>query len=247
MPSHFLAAGAELHPTEHAQATLFGLTFNIDTVIGTVVAAGIVVVLGLLVRWKVTSGVPSGMQLAFESITKMMRDQVQTIIGVRVAPFLIPLSLALFVFTLVGSWLTILPLHIGDKSIMPPPTADVNCVYPLALLVFGWKHVSGARQHGGAGKQLVHTLKGHMPAFAFMWVIEEISGVVSHALRLFGNIFAGVIMLELFALMPAYIEWAPNAAWKLFDMFIGLVQAFIFALLTIIYFGQAMEDREGEH
>jgi len=68
--------------------------------------------------------------------------------------------------------------------------------------------------------------------------------VVSHSLRLFGNIFAGGVMLMLFTLIPAYITWLPIAGWKLFDTFIGLVQAFIFAFLTIIYFAQSMEDRE---
>jgi F-type H+-transporting ATPase subunit a len=242
-----LASSVQLNPTEHATANFLGLTFNWDTILGTVVAALVVIALAYVVRFSYTSRVPNKVQLAFEGTTKMMRDQIETVIGVRVAPYLVPLSLALFVMCLVSSWLTILPLHFGHKSVMPPPTADVNFVYPLALLVFIWKHVAGSRRHGGPGKQLIHTLKGHEPKFAVMWVIEEISGLFSHALRLWGNIFAGVIMLELFALLPAYVEWAPNGAWKLFDMFIGLVQSFIFALLCIVYFGQAMENREAAH
>lgn len=48
-------------------------------------------------------------------------------------------------------------------------------------------------------------------------------------------------MVGLIALFPAWILWLPNAIWKSFDLFIGLIQAFIFALLTILYFGQSME------
>jgi F-type H+-transporting ATPase subunit a len=59
------------------------------------------------------------------------------------------------------------------------------------------------------------------------------------ALRLFGNIFAGGIMLALIGLIPIYGLWAPNLLWKLFDMFIGGIQAFIFALLTVLYFAMA--------
>lgn len=242
-----LASDIQLNPTEHATAEFLGMTFNVDTIIGTAVAAAIIIALALVVRFSYTSGVPNKVQLAFETTTKMLRDQVETIIGVRVAPFLIPLSLTMFVLCLTASWLTILPVHVGHKSVLPPPTADVNFVYPLALVVFIWKHIQGSKQHGGPGKQFLHTIKGHQKEFALMWIIEEISGVVSHALRLWGNIFAGVIMLELFALLPAYIGWAPNGGWKLFDMFIGLIQSFIFALLTIIYFGQAMEHREEGH
>jgi F-type H+-transporting ATPase subunit a len=46
-------------------------------------------------------------------------------------------------------------------------------------------------------------------------------------------------MLALIGLMPSYALWAPNLIWKAFDMFIGLIQAFIFALLTVLYFAMA--------
>jgi len=45
--------------------------------------------------------------------------------------------------------------------------------------------------------------------------------------------------------MPAYVLWLPNAGWKLFDMFIGALQALIFSLLTIMYFSEAVGDEEG--
>ena len=50
-------------------------------------------------------------------------------------------------------------------------------------------------------------------------------------------------------MFPWYIQWAPNAIWKTFDLFVGLIQAFIFSLLTILYFSQSMEldhDHEDE-
>jgi len=78
-------------------------------------------------------------------------------------------------------------------------------------------------------------------------LIEEIARPFTLALRLFGNVFSGVIMVSLIALFPAYILWAPNSIWKLFELFIGLIQAFIFALLTIIYFGSVAPDEEGAH
>ncbi|MEP6665632.1 MAG: F0F1 ATP synthase subunit A, partial [Nocardioidaceae bacterium] len=70
-------------------------------------------------------------------------------------------------------------------------------------------------------------------------LIEEIVKPFTLALRLFGNIFSGGIMLAIIGLLPAYVLWGPNGLWKLFDLFIGLIQAFIFALLTILYFGMA--------
>jgi F-type H+-transporting ATPase subunit a len=241
--SERVLAAEDIQVGHHVKVEFLGMTFHLDTILGTLVAAAVVVGLGLFVRAKMTSGVPNGVQLFFESVTKFLRDQIETSIGVRTAPFLVPLSIALFIFILVCNWLVVLPLH----HYLPPPTGDVNLVYPLALLVFFWRQVAGSRAHGGPHRQLVHIAKGHKPSLAPLWFLEEITGVVSHSLRLFGNIFAGGVMLSLFALIPPYIAWLPNAGWKMFDLFIGIVQAFIFAFLTIIYFAQSMEDREGAH
>lgn len=243
MSAQVVMAAAEVEIGHHSEWHVFGLTLHADTILGTIFAGAVVIGLGLFVRARVTSGVPNGVQLFFEGITKFLRDQIETSIGVRTAPFLVPLSVGLFVFILAANWIVVLPLH----HYLPPPTADVNLVYPLALLVFIWRQIAGARQHGGPGRQFLHIAKGHNPMLAPMWILEEITSVVSHALRLFGNIFAGGVMLALFALIPAYIAWAPTTLWKMFDMFIGLIQAFIFAFLTILYFAQSMEDREGAH
>jgi F-type H+-transporting ATPase subunit a len=78
-------------------------------------------------------------------------------------------------------------------------------------------------------------------------VLEELIKPITLALRLFGNIFAGGIMLALITLMPVYILWAPNLLWKAFDMAIGVIQAFIFALLTVLYFAMAGAGHGDEH
>ena len=239
MSVQFLAA-EKIEVGKHLKIELFGVTLHLDTIIGTLFAGAVVIGLGLYVRAKITSGVPNGVQLFFEAVIKFLRDQVETSIGMRTAPFLLPLAVGLFIFILACNWIVLLPLH----HVMPPPTADVNLVYPMALLVFFWRQVAGSIAHGGPHKQLAHIAQGHQPKLAPLWFLEEITGVVSHSLRLFGNIFAGGVMLSLFTLIPAYITWLPMAGWKLFDTFIGLVQAFIFAFLTIIYFAQSMEDRE---
>ena len=87
---------------------------------------------------------------------------------------------------------------------------------------------------------------GLVPLMLPVHLLGEIAKPISLSLRLFGNIFAGGIMVALIALFPPYIMWAPNAIWKTFDLFVGLIQAFIFALLTILYFSQSMELDE-EH
>ena len=110
----------------------------------------------------------------------------------------------------------------------------------LALFVFVCYHAAGVWRRGIIGHP-VKLLKGHVTLMAPINLVEEFAKPISLSLRLFGNIFAGGILVALIALFPPYILWLPNAIWKSFDLFVGAIQAFIFALLTILYFGQSME------
>jgi len=232
-----------INPTEQAQVHFLGLALNIDTIIGTVIAALVVIGVGLFVRMRITTGVPNGVQLALETLVKLVRNQVDEAIGIDVAPFLVPVAMCLFLFILACNWLSVLPLNVGDHALMEPPTADVNLTYALALLMFCWQHVAGTKRHQGLGKHLAHVAKGHFPPFAPKWIMLQFVDLSSLALRLFGNMWAGGLMISLLALLPGYVFWLPGAAWKLFDLGIGLLQAYIFMLLTITYFKEQMEIR----
>jgi len=111
------------------------------------------------------------------------------------------------------------------------------------LFVFVGYHVAGIRRRGIIGHP-VALLKGHVAFLAPINIVEEIAKPISLSLRLFGNMFAGGILVALISLFPWWIMWLPNAIWKSFDLFVGAIQAFIFALLTILYFSQSMELEE---
>ncbi len=230
----------------HIEQKWFGLTVNVDTVLSTAIAGVIVIALAFFLRAKVTStGVPGGVQLFFEAITIQMRNQVESAIGMRIAPFVLPLAVALFCFILFANWLSVLPVQYTDAEgvtteLIKPPASDINFVLALALFVFLCYHAAGVWRRGVIGHP-IKVAKGHVAFLAPINIVEEIAKPISLSLRLFGNIFAGGIMVGLIALFPAWILWLPNAIWKSFDLFIGLIQAFIFALLTILYFGQSME------
>jgi F-type H+-transporting ATPase subunit a len=229
---------------EHSTVEIGGLTFNIDTIWSTLVAGAIVVGLGLWMRRKVTSGVPSKIQIIWETIVDAVTRQVEDSLG-RVNRYVVQLAIALFTFILIANWLELIPSG-HDPHLLVAPTADVNLTYALALLVIVGVHVHSVRMRGwkGYGK---HYLEPYAVLFPLN-VIEELVKPVTLALRLFGNIFSSGIMIALIGLLPLWIMWGPNAAWKLFAMFIGVIQAFIFALLTILYFGMAGEVHdEDEH
>mgnify|MGYP002652380858 CR=1 FL=1 len=223
-----------------------GMTFHGDTIIATLIAAAIVIGLAFFLKAKITSGVPNGVQLFFEAVTIQMRNQIESAIGLKVAPFALPLAVCLFVFILASNWLSVLPVQYGHSELLKPPATDINFVLALALFVFVAYQIAGIRRRGPLthAKQVV---KGHVAILAPINVIEEIAKPVSLSLRLFGNMFAGGIMVALIALLPAYVMWAPNAIWKSFDLFVGLIQAFIFSLLTILYFSQSMSLEDEHH
>ena len=246
MMETILAEGAPIEVGEHHTAVWPVLgTVNVDTILSSAIAAVIVIALAFFFRAKVTStGVPGGVQLFFEAITVGMRNQIESAIGMRIAPFVLPLAVTIFVYILISNWLSVLPLQYQENGhtteLLSSAAADINYVLALALFVFVCYHLAGFWRRGFLGHPF-RVLKGHVAFMAPFNVVEEFAKPVSLSLRLFGNIFAGGILVALIAMFPWWAMWAPNAIWKAFDLFVGLIQAFIFALLTILYFAQAME------
>jgi F-type H+-transporting ATPase subunit a len=261
MTEMFLAEGA-IEVGKHDTMKLFGLSINIDTVASSALAAVIVIALAFFLRSKVTSsGVPGGVQLFFEAITIQMRNQIESAIGMRIAPFVLPLAVTLFVYILISNWLAVLPVQYSQgpkgtpKELFAAPASDINYVLALALFVFLCYHLAGIWRSGPIGYP-AKIVKGHVwhtlpkvvgVVFSPINIVEELAKPISLSLRLFGNIFAGGILVALIALFPPYVMWAPNAIWKAFDLFVGAIQAFIFALLTVLYFSQSMELEGEDH
>ncbi|TWE07978.1 F0F1 ATP synthase subunit A [Rudaeicoccus suwonensis] len=234
-----LATSTDINPGHHITFTAFGMTFNADTMWSTAIAGLIVIGLGLWMRRNVGRKVPTKLQLFWESLVQTVTKQVEDSLG-KVNPFVVPLAITLFIFILISNWLEMIPTD--DKLVSP--TADVNLTYAMALFVIVGVHIYSIRERGVKG-YFKHYFQPY-PILFPLNLIEEITKPITLALRLFGNIFSSGIMISMIALFPSYILWGPNVVWKLFDLFIGLIQAFIFALLTILYFGMASDHAE-EH
>jgi F-type H+-transporting ATPase subunit a len=238
----------EIKIGEHVVRKLGGISFNLDTIWTTLIAGGLVLLLGFLARRALTRDtedhVPTKLQLFWETIVSQVNTQVEDNLG-RVHPYVAPLAISLFFFILFANWLELLPTELNEKThLLPAPTADTNLTYAMALLVMVSVWTYGIRQKGVKGyfKHFVEPFPVLLP----LNILEELIKPLTLALRLFGNIFAGGIMLALIGLLPIYVLWAPNLLWKLFDMAIGGIQAFIFALLTVLYFAMAGAGHE-EH
>ena len=227
----------EITVGEHPRFSLFGLGMNRDTVISTLVAGGVLVVLGLIMRAQISpAGVPGKLQLTFETLVDYIQGLVEDSFGVKVAPFVVPLATTLFAFILIANWVEIIPTD--DKLISP--TSDINLTAAMAVLVLVWVHVTGIQKKGMLG--YVKSFTGAPRWLIPFRAIEEVAKPLSLALRLFGNLFAGGLMIALIGLFPSFVLWLPTVVWKLFDMFIGVIQALIFSLLTIVYFSFAVNE-----
>jgi F-type H+-transporting ATPase subunit a len=228
---------ADIEVGHHRTVEWMGLTFNIDTVWSTFLAGIIVFGVGLYMARRASSGRPSKLQLAWETIVDAIERQVASSMG-QVAPFVVPLALTLFLFILIANWLGLIP----TRGYLEAPSADINFTLALALTVIIWMHITAIRKKG-VRSYLRHYAEPYA-ALIPLEIIGEIVKPFTLALRLFGNIFAGGVMLAIIGLIPAWLLWLPNGLWKGFDLIIGAIQAFIFALLTILYFGFALEEEE---
>ncbi|TME92749.1 MAG: F0F1 ATP synthase subunit A [Chloroflexi bacterium] len=142
-----------------------------------------------------------------------------------------------------------------------PANTDVKPTAAMAVVVFIVVNAYAIRRRGVLGYLHHLTRPFELPVWAripytVLNVIEEIAKPATLALRLFGNILAGLLMIYVITLLlgslPYVGPWLVGpialAIWKLFDvLFIGLIQAFIFMLLTMVYFGLAREGLEEDH
>jgi F-type H+-transporting ATPase subunit a len=238
MKNHFvLASGNITIGDHHGVWHVAGLTIYGDVVWTTLLAAAIVMTLGLVMRRKVTSGVPGKLQLIWEILVEQVSDLASSAIGPEGLPF-VGMGLTIGLFILVCNWLAFIPS--GDPGFIAPPTGDVNLPLALALIVFFTVHYNSVKARG-LGGYFKHYAQPYA-ALTPINIIEEITKPITLTFRLFGNIFSGVLMISVIVtLIPPYLSWIGLAIWKPFDeLFIGAIQAFIFALLTIMYLGMGM-------
>jgi F-type H+-transporting ATPase subunit a len=232
---------------EHVTRDIGGVKLNLDTIWTTAIAIAVVLGMGFYLRAKSTAGVPGRLQMLWEVVVGSVSDQVEDSLGPTYRN-VVPLAVTLFVLVLTCDWLELFPGLFHNTDYLPSPSADVNLTYALGLTVFVVTNYAAVKAKGPR-RYLAHFAR--KPRIMLpLHIIEEIAKPITLALRLFGNLFSGGIMIALLISFPIVFFPASIAftvAWKLFDMFIGLIQAFIFALLTILYYQFAIEEEGAEH
>ena len=202
-----------------------GHTFNEHTILMTWITMAIVILVAFLATRNLKE-VPTGWQNAVETVAELWETQVKALIG-EGGVFLVPLFLTLFLYLMVANWLGLCP---GMES----PTNDINTTLGMAIFMsFFVNHAVGLMKQGAG--HLPHFIEPFAP-FIIVNLIEELSRPASLAFRLFGNILAGeVLIIIILELVPGVINWLPSTPWILFSLFVGVIQAYIFTMLSITY------------
>jgi F-type H+-transporting ATPase subunit a len=212
---------------------------------------GVLVVLGIISS-RAVSEVPGRFQGFIEVIVQGLVDFMKDAGGPAVVRFL-PLFGSLFLFALLSNWLSVIPL-VGQIELLHSPTADYHTNLGLALTGFVWYQWAGIQQNGlGYFARWVN-----FPAFkegplvgvvmlVFVGPIEffsELFRILTLTLRLWGNIWGGEIVLSVLSALlfvPSFV--LPFIG---LELFIGFIQAFVFAFLVLLYIILALESHGGE-
>lgn len=215
----------------------------------------VLVVLGLLVNRRV-SLVPGKLQNLFEMMFEYLLDLMEKTLGTReLALRYFPFITTIFLFILAANWLHFLPIFgtvtVGHGEEHLPlfhgVNADLNTTLALAIISFLVIELSGILTLGilKYGSKFVNFTGGAMMfVVGLLELIGNLARLISFSFRLFGAIFAGEVLLMVVGTFVPYFLPVPLMA---FEAFIGLLQAAIFAILTMAFIKIAIDEPHGAH
>lgn len=184
--------------------------------------------------------IPNIFQNAIESIIETFYTMTESIAGNR-ALKIFPYFMSFFLFIVLANWSGLIP-GVGtigffeEKKLIPilrSPTSDLNTTFGLALVSAVATHVLSIKTIGF--KHYITRYFSFNPINLYIGILEiisEITKIISLSFRLFGNIFAGEVVLMTTASIFAFIFPIP---FLLLEVIVGLVQALVFAMLTMVF------------
>jgi F-type H+-transporting ATPase subunit a len=214
---------AQLTPDEVVVWESGFVTLN-ATIVWTWVVMALMVLASLLVTRRLTDGPePSRWQTALEATVEYLRDQIREVSGSDTPDRYVPFIGTLFLFIAVSNVLMVVPGYV-------PPTASLSTTAALALAVLVAVPAFGIAEAGI--RSYLRQYVQPSPLMLPFNVIGELSRTLALAVRLFGNVMSGVkVVAIIVAIVPLFFPIVLTAL----GLLTGLVQAYIFAVLAMVY------------
>ncbi|MBX2866810.1 F0F1 ATP synthase subunit A [Candidatus Kaiserbacteria bacterium] len=240
--------GIAIHLAPHVLGHIFGIPVT-NTLLTVWLSMAIVIVMAFFVGRSLKM-VPRKLQSLFEMLIGTVYDYMAEVLESKdMARRYFPLVMTIFIFILAMNWTGLLPglegimFHTdhGETTLFHPGAADLNVTIAFALIAFLTIEIAGVLALGifkYAGKFINFS----SPLGFIIGIIElisELARLISFSFRLFGNIFAGKTLLVVVLFFVPYVLPVPLMA---FEVFVGFIQAFVFAILTLFFIKLAITE-----
>jgi len=241
--------GISVHLAPEIMGTFLGVPIT-NTLITVWFVMLLLTGVAFIVRRRLTL-VPGGLQVIMETLIGGAYDYVKDVLESETyARRFFPLIITIFIFILSLNWVGLLPgvdaigiYHEGGKLVpfLHPANTDLNITIAFALVAFFTIEIAGVLVLGVLkyGGKFVNFSSPLAFAVGIIELFSELARLVAFSFRLFGNIFAGKMLLLVVMFFVPFVMPIPFLA---FEIFVGFIQAFIFAVLTLFFIKLAIEE-----
>lgn len=222
----------------------------------------VLIVLALFIRRSIQKETPSKLQNAAETVVELLLGMIDGVTNDREkTKKFFPVVATIFIAVIASNWIELVPglgsIGLYEKAdgvtkLIPfirSSSADLNFTAAIAIVSFLAVQIFGVSALGFrhyAGKFFVAPWKKPYVIGSFVGLLEfisEFSKIVSFTFRLFGNIFAGEVLLLVVGTLVPYIVPMP---FLLLEIFVGFVQALVFSMLTLVFLTGAVAPHAEE-
>jgi F-type H+-transporting ATPase subunit a len=228
-----------------------------NTLVVTFFISLIIIIASVILKSRIRA-VPRGFQNVVESVLEALLNLVDSVTQDRKqSRKFFPLVATIFIFVILSNWVEVVPglgtigireMSEGKNVLVPflrSGSADLNMTLALAIVSVMAAQILGIAAIGVgkyAGKFFVSPL--HKPYFigTFVGILElisEVAKLISFSFRLFGNIFAGEVLLAVMLFLVPYLVPLP---FLFLELFVGFVQALVFSMLTLVFLKMAVTE-----
>lgn len=186
--------------------------------------------------------VPNKKQGFFETLVESILNFMESILGDKAqAMKFFPLVATIFIFVIFSNWIEVVP-GLGSVFVRSP-SSDLNFTLALAIVSVAGIQYYGIRQAGffGYAKKFINFENPIKFFIGILELVSEFAKIISFSFRLFGNIFAGEVLLLVIYFLAPYIVPLP---FLFLEIFVGFIQALVFSMLTLVFLKIATAEHE---